>query len=183
MNCDEICYVKHTKYDVFLQQIDIIIYYHRPYQSSQKYGDSPKSPQTSTSSIKWDLKRAWKLAQCSTSLTSTILHSPQLPKFQYELNSKPLFCKRFSHYSPYTLVSFLTTQQHNLQAIPGRSGRALHHHAARSSRNAHTQTRTGMQTQEHGYAYRLVECHWHLSCDRWGLPTASTLQKTLKCRL
>jgi len=32
--CDEICYVKNTKYDVFLQQTDIIIYYHRPYPSS-----------------------------------------------------------------------------------------------------------------------------------------------------
>ena len=164
--CDEIWYVKITKYDVFLQQTDSIIYYHRPYQNSQKYGNLSKSPQTSISSIKRDLKRAWKLAQCSTSLTSTILHSPQLPKCQYELNLKPLFCKRFSHYSPYSLVSSLTTRQHNLQAIPGRSGPALHHHAARSSRNAHTQTRTGMQTREHGYAYRSVECHWHLSCDR-----------------
>jgi len=50
--CDEICYVKNAKYDVFLQQTDIIIYYHTPYQGSQKYGDSLKSPQTSISTIK-----------------------------------------------------------------------------------------------------------------------------------
>jgi len=39
--CDDIRYVKNTKYDVFSQQTDIIIYYFRPYKSSQKYGDLP----------------------------------------------------------------------------------------------------------------------------------------------